>query len=190
MLDMIEVRWHARGGQGAKTAAYQLAESAMGEGKYIQAFPEYGPERMGAPMRCFNRISEEPIRIHCHVRNPNIVVVLDPTLLGAVDVFEGVPGDGVVLINTEESPGNLRESLGVSGRKLFTVSATRIALDTIGRPFPNTPMIGALIKATGLLSIENLIRDVREKFERRFGAKVTEGNIAAIRRAYEEVRSE
>ena len=191
MSEMIEVRWHGRGGQGAKTAAYLLAESAMEGGTYIQAFPEYGPERMGAPIQSFTRISERPIRMHCSVRTPSVVVVLDPTLLEAVDVFDGVPEeDGVVVVNTEESPGALRTSLGVSGRKIFTVPATQIALETMGRPIPNTPMIGALIRATGLLDLEHIVADIREKFGKKFGSKVAEGNVNAIRRAYEEVQGE
>ncbi|HID96048.1 MAG TPA: pyruvate synthase [Candidatus Latescibacteria bacterium] len=190
MPEMIEVRWHGRGGQGAKTAAYLLAESAMGEGKYIQAFPEYGPERMGAPMLSFTRISNRPIRIHCHVSNPKVVAVLDPTLLGAINVFAGVPDDGIVIVNTEDSPEALRRSLGVSDRRIFTVPATRIALETVGRAIPNTPMIGALVKATGLLSIDKVMEYTRERFTGRYGTRVAEGNVNAIRRAYEEVRGE
>ncbi|MCD6169265.1 MAG: 2-oxoacid:acceptor oxidoreductase family protein [Candidatus Latescibacteria bacterium] len=190
MSKMIEVRWHGRGGQGAKTAAYLLAESAMQEGKYIQAFPEYGPERMGAPMMAFTRISDNPIRIHCHVKTPQVVAVLDPTLLETVDILDGVPKDGTVVVNTAESPDSLRRTLSISGRRLFTVPATQIALETIGKPIPNTPMIGAMIKASGLLNIEAVITNTRKSFEKKFSGLVVEKNIQAIRRAYEEVKSE
>ena len=187
---MIEVRWHGRGGQGAKTASYLLAESAMRKGKYIQAFPEYGPERMGAPIKAFTRISDEPIRRHCGVTSPSIVAVLDPTLMTVVDVFEGVPEDGVVVVNTEEDPAALRKSMNVKGRKLFTVPATRIAMDTIKRPIPNTPMIAAVVRATGLLDIEPVAEEVQKNLMKKLGPKVAEANVVALRRAYEEVKSE
>jgi pyruvate ferredoxin oxidoreductase gamma subunit len=190
MAKMIEIRWHGRGGQGAKTAAYLLAESAMQEGKYIQAFPEYGPERMGAPIMAFTRISDSPVRIHCHVKSPQVVAVLDPTLLETVNILDGVPEDGTVVVNTDESPNSLRRTLNILGRRLFTVPATQIALEIIGRPIPNTPMMGAMIKATGLLDIEAVIANTRKSFEKKFNAQVVEKNIQAIRRAYEEVKSE
>ncbi len=138
MGQMTEVRWHGRGGQGAKTAAYLLAEAAMGADAYIQAFPEYGPERMGAPVRAFVRISEKPIRMHCPVLNPGIVVVLDPTLIGAVDVTEGVGEDGVFVVNSTESPAEMRTRLGFQSGKVCTIPALKIAMETIKRPIPNT----------------------------------------------------
>ena len=124
MEKLIEVRWHGRGGQGAVTASKLLATSALAEDKYIQAFPEYGPERMGAPIQSFTRISEIPIKIHCHVTNPSIVVVLDPTLLGAVDVTEGLTEDGVLIINTKDSPARTRDKLNLKGREVYTVDAS------------------------------------------------------------------
>lgn len=192
MAEYLEIRWHGRGGQGAKTAALLLGESAAAAGKYIQAFPEYGPERMGAPVVAFNRISDEPITIHCHVKEPKYVVVLDSTFVGSVDFTDGMPEDGVLVINTDKSPAELREKLGLteSGIKVFTVNANKIALDHIGRAIPNTPMMGALVSATNLLKLEDLLEDTKRKLEKKFRNKpeVIEGNLEAIRRAYEEVQ--
>lgn len=192
MSQVLEIRWHGRGGQGAKTAAILLGEAASSAGKFVQAFPEYGPERMGAPVLAFNRISDEPVRVHCHVAHPRIVVVLDSTLIGKNDVTAGVPEDGVYLVNTNLSPAEMRAKLKVRGGKVFTVDATQISIDTIGRAIPNTPMMGALIKATGLLTLEEFVSDTRHKLEVKFRSKpeVIEGNIRAIERAYQEVQSE
>jgi pyruvate ferredoxin oxidoreductase gamma subunit len=190
MEKLIEVRWHGRGGQGAVTASKLLATSALAEDKFVQAFPEYGPERMGAPIQSFTRISETPIKIHYHVTNPDIVVSLDPTLLGVVDVTEGLTEDGVLIINTEESPAQIREKLNLKGRKVYTVDASKIAQETIGRPLPNTPLIGALIKATGLLKLEKVLADIEDKFKKKFSSNIVEGNINAIKRAYQEVKGE
>jgi len=190
MKDVIEIRWHGRGGQGAKTAALLLAESALEEGKYIQGFPEYGPERMGAPMRSFTRISESPITLHSNVRNPDAVVVLDSSLLDTIDVVDGLPEEGVLLINTSQSPREIRQKLNLKKRKVFTVDASSISLDILGRNLPNTPMLGALIKATDLLGIDTIISAIKHKFEKKFSSRILEGNIQAIRRAYEEVKGE
>lgn len=184
---MIEIRWHARGGQGAKTAATALAEAALLENKYSQGYPDYGPERMGAPMRGFTRISEDPIRIHCEIKNPNAVAVLDPTLLGTVNVAEGLKDDGVIIINTKDSPDEIRKKIKVDNAKVYTVDASGIALDTIGRNIPNTPMLGALLKTTAALKLDTVLTDIRRKFEKKFSEKVVQGNLDAIRRAYEEV---
>ncbi len=190
MEELIEVRWHGRGGQGAVTAAEVLAESALAEGKHIQAFPEYGPERMGAPVRSFNRISGQPIYIHCQVTNPRVAIVLDPTLLGVVDVSEGVPEDGIIMINTAEAPAAIRKQLNLKGRKLYTVDATSISIAKLGRNIPNTPMIGALVKVTGLITIDGLIKNFRQKYASKFKAEVIEGNVAAIQAAFEQVKGE
>jgi len=190
MEKLIEVRWHGRGGQGAVTASKLLATSALTEGKYIQAFPEYGPERMGAPIQSFTRISNTHINIHCHVTNPSIVVVLDPTLLKAVDVAEGLVEDGVLIINTEESAAEVRKKLKLKGRKVYTVDASKIAQETIGKPLPNTPLVGALIKVTELLTLNNVLADIEDKFKKKFSSKIVEGNINAIKRAYQEVKGE
>ena len=190
MKKIIEVRWHGRGGQGAVTASMLLATSALAEDKYIQAFPEYGPERMGAPIQSFTRISDEPIKIHCHVTSPDMVVVLDPTLIGTVDIVEGLPEEGLIIVNTKEDPVQIRKKLGLKGRKIFTLDASKLALEEIGRPLPNTPMIGALIKATGLLKLENVINGIKEQFSDRFSQNVIDGNVRAIERAYQEVKGE
>lgn len=192
MGKLTEIRWHGRGGQGAKTAALLFADAALGEGIYVQAFPEYGPERMGAPVQSFNRLSKEPITIHCGVTNPNMVVVLDPTLIGKIDVTQGLPEDGIIIINTNESPKEARTKLGLKGGKVYTVDATSISRETIGREIPNTPMLGALVKVTGLIDFERMLKDTKEKLEVKFRNKpeIIEGNIKSIKRAYEEVKGE
>jgi pyruvate ferredoxin oxidoreductase gamma subunit len=190
MGGVLEIRWHARGGQGAKTASLLLAEAAAMEGKYSQGFPDYGPERMGAPMRGFTRISNEPIKVHCAVYSPEIVIVLDDTLLSAVDVAAGLPEDGVVLVNSVKSAGEIRKQMKLRGRTLWVVDATGIAIDEIGRPIPNAPMLGALIKASDILSLDSVLDQIKKKFSHGFRPEVLEGNIRAIRRAYEEVKAE
>ena len=192
MKNLIEIRWHGRGGQGAKTAALLLGDAALASGKYIQAFPEYGPERMGAPVASFNRISSKPILLHSGVTNPDIVVVLDPTLIESVNITEGVPDGGTILINTDKSPRDIARELGLKGGiKLFTVDASTISKETIGRDIPNTPMLGALIKATGILDFKEMLEDTKGKLQKKFKSKpeVIEGNLKAIERAYNEVRS-
>jgi len=190
MEDLLEVRWHGRGGQGVVTAAKVLAECAMAGGKHIQAFPEYGPERMGAPIRAFDRISSAPIPIHSQVKNPRVVVVVDPTLLGVVDVLEGMPEDGILIVNTSSSPSQIREKLGVEGRSIYTVDATTISIEELGRNIPNTAMLGAVVRATGLTTLEQLLEDVRSRFEGKFKPEVVEGNLRCVRRGYEEVKGE
>jgi len=190
MSQLMEIRWHARGGQGAKTASLLLAEAAAMEGKFSQGFPDYGPERMGAPMRGFTRISEKPIQVHCAIYEPSIVVVLDDTLLEAVDVANGMPEDGVLIVNTKRSAVDVRKMSGLEGRSVFTVDATGIAIDEIGRPIPNAPMLGALIKVSELLSLEAVTRQIKKKFSHGFRPEVLEGNVRAINRAYEEVCGE
>ncbi len=190
MEKCIEVRWHGRGGQGAVTAAKFLAGTALAGGKNIQAFPEYGPERMGAPIQAFTRISSAPISIYCPVENPNIVVVLDETLLDIVEVAKGLSKDGVILINTLDDPADVRKKLGTKKGKVYTVDATSIALDTLGKPIPNTPMIGALVKVTGLVSLGDTTDYFTESFSKKFSQQILKGNVEAIKRAYKEVRGE
>lgn len=190
MQQLIEIRWHARAGQGAKSAAYLLAESALGAGKYIQAFPEYGPERMGAPMKAYTRIGESPIRIHSQITNPDVIVVLDPSLLKLNDTLDGWKESSILIVNTSKSPKEIRESLKLEGGKVCTIDATRIALDTIGRNIPNTPLLGALIKVMGILSLDSVLEELKHKFSGRFSEKILQGNIEAVRRAYEEVQIE
>ena len=190
MPQLTEVRWHARGGQGAKTASLLLAEAAAMEGKYSQGFPDYGPERMGAPMRGFTRISDAPIHVHCAIYSPSLVVVLDDTLLTGVDVAGGMPDDGILVVNTLKTAADVRAELGLTGRKIFTVNATGIAIDEIGRPIPNAPMLGALIKVSELLSLDAVLTQIKKKFSHGFRPEVLEGNLRAINRAYEEVAGE
>jgi pyruvate ferredoxin oxidoreductase gamma subunit len=187
---LTEIRWHGRGGQGAVTAAKMVAELALGQNKYFQAFPEYGPERSGAPIVAFTRVSDAPIQVYSGVEHPQIVVVLDSSLMGIVDVTKGAPDDAIVLVNSERVPAQLRKDYGFTGRRLFTVPATRIAVETIKRPIPNTPMVGALTRITGLFPIDEVVAFLREDFGKKFPPKVVEGNIAAITRSYEEVQAE
>jgi len=192
MGKLLEIRWHGRGGQGAKTGALLLGEAVMNTGKFMQAFPDYGPERMGAPMRAYNRISDEPITIHSGVTSPEVVVVLDATLLGKVDITGGLPEDGVLIVNTAKTPGEIRNKLGLTGRKVYTIDASKISQEAIGRAIPNTPMLGALVKITGVVDYDHLINDTRAKLTKKFQNKpeIIEGNIKAIERAYQEVHGE
>jgi len=185
--ELIEVRWHGRGGQGAKTAALLLAEAAIEEGMHGQGFPEYGPERTGAPMRGFTRISDKPILMHCAVENPKFVLVLDQTLLEAVNVLEGVPEDGVIIVNTPKSVDEIRKQLNVNGQTVYTLNASQIAQETIGRPIPNTVMLGALVSAVGMIPIDRLVAGIEKKFSKKFAKQIVDSNITAIRRAYKEV---
>lgn len=189
--EIVEIRWHGRGGQGAKTAALLFADAALSEGKNIQAFPEYGPERMGAPVQSFNRLSDKPITLHCGITEPKYVAVLDPTLMKSVDVLSGVPNDGKIVINTAKSPDEIKKELKNQNVKVYTVDASKIAKETIGRDIPNTPMIGAVTAATGLLNIDNLLKDMEIKLKKKFASKpeIIAGNLNAVKRAYEEVRS-
>lgn len=191
MKELTEVRWHARAGQGAVTASKLLAEAAMEEGFYIQAFPEYGAEREGAPVRSFTRISTTPVRVHSQIYEPDVVLILDSTLIGSVNVTEGLREGGVVIINTSREPAEIRARIDdLAGKfKIFTVDATSISLDAIGRPMPNIPMLGAFIGATGLLDFRSVAEKMRKVFSKKFGEKIVEGNLAALKRGYEEVKS-
>jgi pyruvate ferredoxin oxidoreductase gamma subunit len=187
MSELTEIRWHGRGGQGVVTAGKLLAETALGTGQYFQAFPDYGPERMGAPIRAFTRISTEPITIHSQVDHPNVVLVLDPTLLGQVPVTEGLEEDGTVLVNTALSPAEVREITGFKTGKVFTVNASHIAIEELGREITNTPMLGALAEATGLFEQAALIEQVRAWFSKKISAKAVEANVRALKRAGQEI---
>src|SRR3990172_689720 len=188
MSEYIELRWHARAGQGAVTAAKALAEAAMSGGKFVQAFPEYGPERMGAPIRAYNRLSNNPISIYCQVLNPNVVVVIDPTLLTGENVTDGATEDAIYIINTDRSPEEIKKKLKTPKGKVYVVDATKIALETIGRPIPNTPILGAIAKVTDFLKIDNIKKEIESSFGKKFGKKIVEANHKAIERAYEEVK--
>jgi len=184
---MLEVRWHGRGGQGAVTASKVLAESAI---KYIQAFPEYGSERQGAPVKAFTRIADQRIRQHNQVTSPDVVIVLDSSLLDAVDVTEGLTEDGTLIINTEASQGEMRQKLNLKGRKVYTVDATGISLRNLGKAIPNTPMIGALVGATKMLDPKLVAEDFKVKFKDKFKSEIIEGNVQSILDASKEVRGE
>lgn len=188
MGKVTEIRWHARGGQGAVTAAKMLAEMALSKGLYFQAFPEYGPERMGAPIQCFNRLSREPIYTYCGVTSPHIVVVVDPSLCDVVDFTSGLADDGQIAVNTGECPANVIEKYGLHGYKVATVDATRISMEELGRSMPNIPMLGALLKLTGLLSEEEAASFIRESFGQKFPEKVVRGNVVALQKAFREVQ--
>ncbi|HAF08156.1 MAG: 2-oxoacid:acceptor oxidoreductase family protein [bacterium] len=193
MKDFFEIRWHGRGGQGAKTVALLFADSALATGKYIQAFPEYGPERMGAPVQSFNRLSDNKITIHSPIKNPDVVVVLDQSLMDTVDTTSGMEKGGIIIINTVKKPSEIREKYKINDSiKIFTVDASKISIEEIGVNKPNTPMFGALVKVTKILDFERMLKDTEEKMKKKFANKpeVVEGNIKAIKRAYEEVVSE
>ncbi|HEY6011568.1 MAG TPA: 2-oxoacid:acceptor oxidoreductase family protein [Nitrospirota bacterium] len=189
MAEMIEIRWHGRGGQGTVTAAKVLADACLTGGRNVQAFPEYGPERAGAPLRAYNRISEKALRMHCPVLNPGVVCVVDATLLDAINVADGAKDDAVFIINTSHDPKDIRAKLKAKpSQKVFTVDATKIAIDTIGRPMPNAPMLGALNKAISIVGQDVLLDDVKGSFGKKFAQKIIDGNLAAVKRGYEEVK--
>jgi len=183
---ILEVRWHGRGGQGAWTASELLARAAIYEGKYIQSFPEFGPERMGAPVTAFTRISTEPIQIHCAVYNPNVVAVLDPTLLKAVPVAEGLTKEGNIVINSNNAPEEIEKVLKTDKGKIWTVPATEISIKILGRPITNTAMLGAVARVTKIVTLGSVEKIVKERFRQ----DVAEKNLAIIKEAYEEVKSE
>ncbi len=190
MSNMIEIRWHGRGGQGAKTASLLLADAAFNTGKYIQGFPEYGPERMGAPITAYNRISDEPITIHSNIYYPDYVVVVDDTLLESVDVTAGLKEDGAILINTTKPADVLRKELKGYKGDVYTLDARKISLETLGRYFPNTPMLAGIVKISKIMTDEELIEDMKGSFKHKFAKKpeVIEGNMKALEMALKEVK--
>ena len=188
---LIEFRWHGRGGQGAKTACLLLADAAFCSGKYVQGFPEYGPERMGAPITAYNRISDVRCSVHCNIENPDYVVVVDETLLDSVDVTHGLSPEGAVIVNTAHSPAQIREKLrGWQGR-VCTIDARRISEETLGKNFPNTPMLSAAVKVSGVLEEAKFKKDMEDSFHHKFATKpqVVAGNMAALVQAWEEVQA-
>jgi pyruvate ferredoxin oxidoreductase gamma subunit len=188
MSDLIEIRWHARAGQGAVTASKLLAETALLKGSYIQAMPEYGPERTGAPLRAYTRISAVPIEVHNNVVTPGIVVVLDETLLAIVDVLEGLDTHGLLLLNTAKDAQSVRTELKVPATiRVAVVDASGIALDTIGRDIPNTPVVGALAQITKVVSVDALKENLVKDFGKKFSQEVVDANLASVDRAAKEV---
>jgi len=186
MKKILEVRWHGRGGQGAWTASELLARAAISEGKYIQSFPEFGPERMGAPVTAFTRISTEPIQMHCAVYNPDIVAVIDPTLLRAVPIAEGLSEKGIVIVNSKDALAEIRKMLKVGKNEVWAVPATEIAIKILGMPIANTAMLGAVARVTKIVNLESIEKVVKERFRK----DLAEKNFAVIKEAYEEVKSE
>jgi len=185
LYGLLEIVWHGRGGQGAWTASNILAQAALKEGKYVQSFPTFGPERMGAPVMAFTRISEEPIEVHCNIYEPDIVIVLDSSLLQSISVTQGLKENGKILINSSESPLKMAEVLKVSRSfHVYTTPATEIAIEIIGRPVTNTAMIGALIRVSGIVSLNSIYQVLRE----RFPPKIAELNIKVVEKAYNETR--
>jgi len=185
---ITEIRWHGRGGQGTVTAAKVFADACLSSGRYVQAFPEYGPERSGAPLRAYNRIADTPLRLHCPVTKPDIIVVADPTLLDAINVAEGAKEHAQFLVNTNLSPQEVRKKLNaLPSQKVYTVNATKIALETIGRPLPNAALVGAMARISKLVDLNTVLEDVKKSFDKKFSQKIIDGNLEATRRGYEEV---
>ena len=190
MNNLIEIRWHGRGGQGAKTASLLLADSAFSTGKYVQGFPEYGPERMGAPITAYNRISDERVRVHSNIYEPEFVVVVDETLLSSVDVTKGLQEKGAIVVNTPKSPDEIRPLLkGYKGR-VYTCDARKISEECLGKNFPNTPMLGAIVKISEVLDENQFIKAMEDSFEHKFATKpeVLRGNMEALVRSMREVK--
>ena len=190
MSDKVEIRWHGRGGQGAKTASLLLADAAFNTGKYVQGFPEYGPERMGAPITAYNRISSERSTVHSNIYEPDYVVVVDETLISAVDVTAGLKKEGAIVINSGKAPEELRPLLkGYEGR-VCTIDAGKISEEELGKNFPNTPMLAAIVKVSGVVNAEEFVQDMEASFKHKFATKpqVIEGNMRALKRSMEEVK--
>ena len=189
MNDLIEIRWHGRGGQGAKTACLLLADAAFNTGKYIQGFPEYGPERMGAPITAYNRISDSPITIHSAIYEPNYVVVVDDTLLDTVDVTAGLKEDGAIVINTTNDAETLKKKLNGYKGGIYTIDARSISIDALGKYFPNTPMLAAIVKVSGVIPEDQFLADMEGSFKHKFAKKpeVIDGNMKALKNTLEKV---
>ena len=190
MENLIEIRWHGRGGQGTKTASLLLADAAFNTGKYIQGFPEYGPERMGAPITAYNRISDTPITVHSNIYEPDYVVVVDDTLLETVDLTAGLKNTGAIVINTTKSPDYIKSVLkGYSG-KIYTIDARKVSVEALGKYFPNTPMLAAIVKVTGIMNDEDFLKDMEGSFKHKFAKKpeVIDGNMKALEMALKEVK--
>ena len=190
MDGLIEIRWHGRGGQGAKTASLLLADAAFNTGKYIQGFPEYGPERMGAPITAYNRISTKPITIHSNIYEPDYVVVVDDTLIESVDVTAGLKPEGAIVINTTKDGDELRKLLKGYAGKIYTIDARKVSMETLGKYFPNTPMLAAIVKVSGIMNEEDFVKDMEGSFKHKFAKKpeVIDGNMKAIEMALNEVK--
>lgn len=190
MSNVTEIRWHGRGGQGAKTAALLLADVAFQTGKYVQGFPEYGPERMGAPITAYNRISDTQIRVHSNIYEPQYVVVVDESLLEAVDVTKGLKKDGAILVNTAKSKEEIIPHLKGYEGKVYIIDAHKVSMETMGKYFPNTPLLAAIVKVAGIMEEDIFLKEMRSSFNHKFASKpeVIEGNMAALEMAMKEVQ--
>ena len=187
MSSRLEIRWHGRGGQGAKTAALLLADAAFKTGRYVQGFPEYGPERMGAPITAYNRISTDPIRVHSNIYTPNLVMVADETLLHSVDVTAGLREDGAVIINTPKTRKEILPLLNGYKGSVYTIDARKISEETLGKNFPNSPMLAAAVAVSGVMEKDAFLKEMRGLYEHKFAKKpeVVEGNMQALYKTFE-----
>lgn len=190
MNNLIEIRWHGRGGQGAKTASLLLADAAFNTGKYIQGFPEYGPERMGAPITAYNRISNNPITVHSNIYEPDYVVVVDDTLLESVNVTAGLKETGAIIINTTKDEEYLKRVLNGYNGKIFTIDARKVSMETLGKYFPNTPMLAAVVKVSEVMTEEEFLNDMIGSFKHKFAKKpeVIDGNMKALELSLKEIK--
>lgn len=191
MKDLIEIRWHGRGGQGAKTAALLLADVAFNNGLYVQGFPEYGPERMGAPITAYNRLSKNVIRVHSNIYEPDYVVVVDETLIESVDVTAGIKEGGAIIVNTQKNKDEIAKELAAKGYNgmIYTIDARKISIEALGKYFPNSPMLAAVVKITGVMEEQAFLEDMRKSYAHKFASKpqVIEGNMKALEIALKEV---
>lgn len=190
MKEVVEIRWHGRGGQGAKTAALLLADVAFKTGKYVQGFPEYGPERMGAPITAYNRISNEEIRVHSNIYHPNFVVVVDEGLLESVDVAKGIKPGGAIIVNSARTPEEVRNEIRDFDGKVYTIDAKKVSVACLGKYFPNTPMLAATVKVSGVMEKDTFLNEMEASFNHKFASKpeVIEGNMNALKMSFEEVQ--
>ena len=189
MEKSVEIRWHGRGGQGAKTAALLLADVSFKAGKYVQGFPEYGPERMGAPITAYNRISDTKITVHSNIYEPDYVVVVDEGLLDSIDVTAGLNPEGAIVVNSAKSPEEIMSKLkGYTGR-VYTVDARKISVKALGKYFPNSPMLAAIVAVSGVMDMDQFLKEMEASYKHKFSKKpeVIEGNMNALRMTFEEV---
>lgn len=190
LKNTVEIRWHGRGGQGAKTAALLLADVCFKNGKHVQGFPEYGPERMGAPITAYNRISDNELRVHSNIYDPDYVVVVDETLLESIDVTAGLSPDGAIVINTTKEKDEIVKHLNGYTGKVYTLDARRISEEALGRYFPNSPMLAAIVAVSGVMDRETFLSQMRESYQHKFAKKpeVIDGNMQALQAAFDEVK--
>ncbi len=188
-MNTVEIRWHGRGGQGAKTAALLLADVSFKAGKYVQGFPEYGPERMGAPITAYNRISDEPITVHSNIYEPDYVVVVDEGLLDSTSVTAGLNPEGAIVVNSAKSSEEIAPKLRGYTGKVYTVDARKISLAALGKYFPNSPMLAAIVAVSGVMQKDQFLGEMEASYRHKFSKKpeVIEGNMNALRMTFEEV---